>query len=125
MFIGSGRFDAGALRFDNNTALPIQLDSVTVDVGGLRLDSWHKFEPLRVPPRSIFILTQTMEFDFDTSDQPISCVQSGAVPIVQWVIGGKRYIAPDTDRILNTGGIDAGSCGSPNESHPWQRIGSV
>jgi YD repeat-containing protein len=118
---GSG-YDAGAIRFDNTTDTPTDIDSVTVDIGGLRTDIWgpHRM----VPAHGSLILTQTFDYNFDSSDFFSSCgPNNGLIPKINVTIAGTKTTYSDTDQILNTKGIDLACFG--NESHPWQRVGGA
>ena len=121
--------DSGAIRFDNNSDDPISLDRVTVDVGAARFDIWASRSPIQAAPHTITILTQTQNFDFDTSDtaptSPVDlrCVPSGVIPQIHVTRGGETTTFDDTEQVLNTRGIDPGFCTGSNESHQWQRVG--
>jgi hypothetical protein len=118
--VGGDPFDGGALLFDNTTARDITLERVAVYLGSVRFAIWSP--NLTVKAHSKLILTQTQQFNFDTSDQPITCTPTGAIPIVSWVIDGRQYSYLDKGRILNDGGIDQGSCNNWNESHQWELL---
>jgi len=124
-FVGCSNcaFDAGAVRFDNSSSSPITLDSVTVDVGSFHFDIWPR--NLTVPANQILILTQTVQFNFDTSDLSSSpCgVNNGVIPQLNVTIAGVTTTFKDTQQVLNTGGFDSACKG--NESIAWQRIGGV
>src|SRR5262245_44922033 len=64
---GGNSFDAGAIRIDNLGLTAIAIDSVVVDLQrpGPRFNLWGSFT---VPPGQVAILTQTGEYNFDTSD---------------------------------------------------------
>src|SRR2546426_8942875 len=69
LFIGSGPpFDAGAVRLDNRSGAPLTIDDVTVTLGGGAVSHslWGTF---KIPAGFSAILTQTTQFDFDTSDE--------------------------------------------------------
>jgi RHS repeat-associated protein len=114
-------FDAGAIRFDNSSNAPIVLDSVTVDIGGNLFNLWG--ESLTVPANQILILSQTNQFDFDTSDYSNAGCDgnNGVIPKVNVKIAGVTTTYNDTNQILNTFGFDLACHG--NESQSWQRIG--
>ena len=122
-FIGSGAtaFDAGAIRFDNNSDQEIVFTDVAVDVGPFHFDLWGNH--IVVPPHGIAILTQTQGENFDTSDTPITCRPTGYIPQIHVTQAGVTTTYTDSNRILNTGGIDPANCGGGNESHAWERIG--
>jgi RHS repeat-associated protein len=137
-FIGGGAsFDAGAIRLDNNTSAPILIDGVFVTVPGWTTsdhrdaqgngiaDLWGSFT---IPPNSTVILTQTGEFNFDTSDFGVrGCGDTLAngqppIPTVRVTIAGTPTTFSDTAHVLNTGGFDL-ACRS-NESLQWRLIGT-
>ena len=114
-------FDAGAIRFDNSSSNPITLDSVTVDIGSNHFDLWGR--NLTVPANQILILSQTSQFNFDTSDfSNAGCGgNNGVIPKVNVTQAGVTTSFNDTNQILNTFGFDLACQG--NESQSWQRIG--
>jgi len=120
-FIGGGVFDAGAIRFDNNSDDPIVFEDVAVDIGPFHFDLWGNH--IVVQPHGITILTQTNGENFDTSDTPITCRPTGFIPKVNVTQAGVTTTYEDTQQILNTKGIDPANCGIGNESHAWERIG--
>jgi RHS repeat-associated protein/uncharacterized repeat protein (TIGR01451 family) len=117
---GSG-FDAGAIRFDNNSDQAIVFDNVSVDIGPFHFNIWGN--NIVVQPHSITILTQTRDYDFDTSDAPETCSPSGYIPEIHVTQAGVVTTYKDTQQILNTKGIDPPDCGRGNEAHAWERIG--
>jgi len=114
-------YDSGALRFDNSSASPITLDSVTVDLGSNHFDLWP--HPIVVPPSQTVILAMTDEYDFDASDfSGAPCGgNDGVIPQVNVTIAGKTTTYADSNQIINTHGYDLACQG--NESESWQRIG--
>ncbi|HEY6909571.1 MAG TPA: Ig-like domain-containing protein [Myxococcales bacterium] len=129
LFIGSSSpFDAGAIRLDNPTASPVAVDSVVVDLQrpGPTFNLWGSFT---IPPQSSAILTQTTQFNFDTSDfEIVGCggtVSAGdpRVPRVTVTAGGVSSAFLDTGHVLDTGGFDLACIG--NESLQWRLIGTA
>ncbi|HXU86966.1 MAG TPA: RHS repeat-associated core domain-containing protein [Verrucomicrobiae bacterium] len=123
-FIGdNGTYDAGALRFDNSSDAPIVLDSAIVEIAGVRHDIWGR--NLTVPAHGTLITTQTVQYNFDTSDdRGATCTPIGTIPHVIVTIAGVTTTYNDTSQILNTKDVDLAVCpGGPNESHAWERIG--
>ncbi|HKO59512.1 MAG TPA: carboxypeptidase regulatory-like domain-containing protein, partial [Thermoanaerobaculia bacterium] len=120
--------DAGAVRLDNNTDAPMNVDGVTVDLGrpGPTFNLWGSFV---VPAHGTVILTQTQQFNFDTSDFPITpcgvppLANDGRVPRVTVTMGGAPTTYFDTGHILDTGGFDLACSG--NESLQWRLIGTT
>jgi hypothetical protein len=119
-------FDAGALRVVNPSARALTVDGVTVDIGAVHYDLWGPY-PIVVPGKGSLILTQTVLFDFDTSEPGgnETCVPTGEIPVVKVVVG-RKHLQPkvfrDVAQVLNTGGIDPGACTNSNEGHPWKRV---
>jgi len=129
VFLGStSPVDAGAIRLDNNTDEPMNVNGVTVDLGrpGPSFNLWGSFV---VPAHGTVILTQTQQFNFDTSDYPITqCDQlplanDPRIPRVTVNIGGTNTTYFDTGHILDTGGFDL-AC-KANESLQWRLIGTT
>lgn len=137
-FIGSGpSFDSGAIRLDNNSSTPIQVDDVFVTVPGWTTsdhndahgngiaDLWGSFT---IAPNSTVILAQTTEFNLDTSDFGVrgcgDTLANGQAPIptVRITIGGVATTFSDTGHVLDTGGFDLACRG--NESLQWRLIGT-
>ena len=130
VFLGGGDvYDAGAVRLDNSTESPIDVDRVTVDLErpGPLFDLWGSFT---VPAGGSVILTQTRRFDFDTSDAPILACDGllapgdPRVPKVTVTVDGVSTDYFDTGHILDAGGVDLAACGK-NESLPWRLIGTT
>jgi len=120
--------DAGAIRLDNNTDAPMPIDNVTVDLGrpGPAYSLWGSFT---VPAHGSVILTQTQQFNFDTSDSPIAACGAALVPgdprVPRVIVtaGGVATTYFDTGHILDTGGFDLACRG--NESLQWRTIGTT
>ena len=94
LFIGNGpSFDAGAIRLDNPTGAPLPVDNVSVDLQrpGPVFKLWGSFT---IPAHGSAILTQTGQYNFDTSDYPLaSCPTPAAssdkrIPKVTVTIAG-------------------------------------
>jgi RHS repeat-associated protein len=113
-------YDAGAIRFDNNSQGPMTFDSITVDVGANHYDLWP--HALTLAAGKILILTMTVNDNFDTSDVPgTPCnVNNGVIPKVNVTIAGTSTSYPDVGQVLNTGGFDLACL--RNESLPWRSI---
>jgi RHS repeat-associated protein len=137
-FIGNGpSFDSGAIRLDNNSSTPIQVDDVFVTVPGWTTsdhndahgngiaDLWGSFT---IAPNSTVILAQTTEFNLDTSDFGVrgcgDTLANGQAPIptVKITINGVATTFSDTGHVLDTGGFDLACRG--NESLQWRLIGT-
>ncbi len=123
---GSGQYDAGAVRIINTTANPILLTAATVDGfgDGTSFNLWGGLigAGLSISPGMSLILTQTAEFNFDTSDYQGS--NPAAIPVVHLTIDGTSYDLQDTAQVLNTEGTDHLAQAGENESHQWRDIGT-
>jgi hypothetical protein len=127
-------YDAGAIRLDNTTSASVTVSSVSVDVhssvpGGTVFNNlWGSFT---VPPGKSVILTENPpannpSFDnFDTSSFPNNnCTPLAVAPTVTVNIAGVPITLADSTHVLDTGGIDVGSCPPKhNESIQWRPIG--
>jgi hypothetical protein len=127
-------YDAGAIRLDNPTASPVTVSKVVVNdhasLSGGKIFSnlWGSFT---VQPGKSVILTENPAHandgfdDFDTSGYPSSCTPITVAPKITFTIGGVNTTVADSTHILDTGGVDPGSC-SPthNESIQWRAIGT-
>ena len=128
-------YDAGAIRLDNPGSSAVTVDSVSVDdhssVAGGKVfnDLWGSFTVL--PGESAILTenppTKNPTYDnFDTSSYPNNnCTPLAVPPTVTITVSGVATTFADTTHVLDTGGIDAGSC-SPkhNESIQWRSIGA-
>lgn len=140
LFVGqpdssSGGWDTSAIRIDNLSDLPLVKVVVTVDIGPRHFVLWGTHT---IPARQSMILAQMGYPTFDGSDlnsagcyncDPGLCTDevSTIVPVIHLTINGETMNLPDTDRVLNTQGVDAAGCpptGAKNlrndESQPWR-----
>jgi hypothetical protein len=129
-------YDAGAIRLDNNGSTAVTVSSVSVDdhssvAGGKVFNNlWGSFT---VPAGESVILTENPpannpSYDnFDTSGFPVNCGTPLTVaPTVTITVGGVATTLVDSTHVLDTGGIDAGSCPPRrNESIQWRSIGAA
>jgi hypothetical protein len=126
-FVGDGvQFDAGAIRIVNPSAQPLTIGGVTVDIGAVQYDLWGPY-PIVIPGKGSAILTQTEEFNFDTSEPGgvETCDPTGDIPVIHIVVGSrhaKTRTFLDKGQVLNTGGIDPAACTLANEGQGWVRI---
>jgi YD repeat-containing protein len=120
-FVGSGStYDAGAIRIDNSSSLPVTVDDVFVAFSSFSFDLWGS--GLTVPADGSLILTQTNAWDFDTSDarSGATCSSDNLIPMINVTVAGLITAYVDNGEVLNTGGIDLASCPSnTNESISW------
>jgi hypothetical protein len=123
---GPSQWDAGAIRIDNFGSTPITIDSVAVDLNrpGPSLNLWGTFT---IAPHTGTILTQTSQFNFDTSDFPFkgcgdpAAVGEAPVPTVTITSGVNSQVFSDNGHVLDTLGYDLACL--QNESTPWTLIG--
>jgi hypothetical protein len=128
-------YDTGAIRLDNPGSTPVTVSGVTVDdhssVSGGKVftNLWGSFT---VPPGQSVILAANPPANnpgsdnFDTSSYPNNnCTPLTVAPTVTITVNGVATTLADTTHVLDTGGIDRGSC-SPkqNESIQWRPIGA-
>jgi RHS repeat-associated protein len=119
-FIGTtSTWDTSAVRLVNLTASPITVGDVAVDIGPYHFDLWGS--NLTLPANGNLVLAQTAQYNFDGSDSPVSCTQSGYIPTIHVTVNGNTMDYRDTGQVLNTGGIDAGNCGV-GEGTNWQLL---
>jgi hypothetical protein len=131
-FIGSSSpWDAGAIMLQNPTRTPITVDGVNVDLqrsgGGPMFNLWGS--NITVPAHGSAVLTQTTQYNFDTSDaSPIEPCNIPAPPTldppkVTVTVGGTPTDFIDSGHVLDTSGFDSVCRG--NESIQWTPIGSA
>jgi hypothetical protein len=158
IFIGNhgstGPYDAGAIRIHNSsTTDKLQVNGVEVDFytaplgppgvasvlfinpwygGGAVVPAGPSFPVggVAIPPRGDLILTQTADFNFDTSDVPVGvvgCTNDGIFPVVHVSFGIQSATQQFVDRpqTLNTGGIDPANCGGASEGRNWVDITDI
>ena len=124
-------FDAGAVQVINNSGGPVIVNAVAVHVGSCTFAGWPSVLLLN---GGSLIVTQTSPTptaacsgpaQLDSSDIGILpfCTQDGIQPVVDVTINGTTTPYTDSGKVLNTGGIDGGSC-SGNESTQWTKIGT-
>jgi hypothetical protein len=128
-------YDSGAIRLDNPGTTAVAVSDVSVDdhssiAGGKVFDLWGSFT---VPAGQSVILTENPPGDnpsydnFDSSSYPVNCGTPLTVaPTVTITVGGQPTTLVDSTHVLDTGGIDPGSCSpATNESIPWRPIGAA
>ncbi len=127
-------YDTGAIRFDNPTAQDVLVQDVFVDdhssvLGGKTFDLWGSFT---VPAGKRVILAANPNTNnptndnFDSSSYPKTCTPLAIAPTVKITVNGVATTLVDSTHVLDTGGIDVGSCTPPqNESIQWRAIGSA
>jgi hypothetical protein len=142
-------FDAGAIRIINTTGAAMIVSDVNVQINsGTNFDLWNTSGNFTIANSTDEVLSQTNEFNFDSSDFGTSVAPGdGFLPIVKMtfsVDGGGTFQTEsftDSGQVLNTGGFDTlngfnGSCiggnnvaggnvpGNCNESLQWRDIGT-
>ena len=147
---GDAGFDGGAIRFDNPSlteTMTVQISNSSVVIGPCDYTPWSGLPNQVVPAGGTLILSETggtplpgcgdvgaaANDNFDTSEanEAISskpCVADSAVPVIHMTIGnGAGSLTPytflDTNQILNTHGIDPGTCNGANETEDWSPLG--
>ncbi len=128
-------YDTGAIRLDNSGSSDVTIDKVSVDIhsslaGGKVFSLWGSFT---VPAGKSVILSENPpnnnpNYDnFDTSGYPKNnCIPLSVEPTATFTIGGVPTTIADSTHILDTHGIDLGSCKpKQNESIPWAQVGTL
>jgi Bacterial Ig-like domain (group 1) len=133
-------FDAGAVRFVNNTGAPVSITGITVNVSTCSYHGWAGATSL--PAGKQLIVTQLMSGaasgctgptpdSMDTSDigpngvsYASNCHPDGIKPTVDATIDGSPQTFTDSGQVLNTGGFDLAACpAGTNESTQWSPVG--
>jgi Bacterial Ig-like domain (group 3) len=130
-------FDAGAVRFVNNSPNSVTVSNLAVKIGASCTFSFWPTSTV-VPSGQQLIITQLIanangncnnDGSFDTSDIGVlgNCTPDGIVPEIDATIDGVPSTFLDKGQVLNTGGVDAAACPpvSGNESLQWTPVGSV
>jgi len=131
-------FDAGAVRVVNNDSAAHTM-TVVVKLDTCTYDLWP--HDVSIPGGDQLIVTQTVggasngcaaDGTMDTSDVGPAgagwagnCNQSGVIPEVDVSVDGTTTAYNDTAQVINTGGVDAASCTTGNESTQWSPIGTT
>lgn len=142
----SQTFDAGAIRIVNNSGQTMDVTDVLVTIGGATFDLWNTGGAFTIASGTDEVLTQTVSFNFDTSDFGNTFFPGNSVqPTVKitFSLGGgasQSLTFNDSGQVLNTGGFDLvnginGVCtggnnganqpGGCNESLQWRDIGTT
>ncbi len=132
-------WDAAAIRLVDTTSSPISAVSAKVVISnGTTTKTYSLWGTFTVQANGQMVLTETSTGNLDLSDKApnsynggntASCVNSGAIPVVNVTAGGVTTGYPDTGQVLNTGGVDARHCvngtytsSGRNESEPWTQV---
>jgi hypothetical protein len=133
VFIGSGPqcppcepgWDAGAILLVNPSGQQLTVDDVSVSLGSTTIDLWGSF---KIPAKGSAILTQTAQFNFDTSQlSSATCsTPTSFKPVVHVTVGAKNPVMKDfvdENLVLAAGGLNLSDCIPPsNEGLPFQEI---
>jgi hypothetical protein len=134
----SSKFDAGAVRVENDGTSAVIVDQVQVHVDTC-LYTWSgPLYPVTLAPGKSLITTQRKSGvtgctsdSFDSSDigpggvHYSGCTNDGIHPTVDVTVNGTTTGYTDSGQILNSGGIDRANCPpGTNESTQWVPIGS-
>jgi hypothetical protein len=126
---GSGN-DAGAILIQNTSGSALTINSVSATINGAATAPGWVF-PVIIPAGEGLILTQTANYNFDTSDvQPIEpfgtaasgCASGCPVVAINWSTGSGSF--NDVNHVLDTLGYDFAANGA-NESFNWRLIDST
>jgi hypothetical protein len=123
-------FDAGAILIQNTSGANLTIDSIAVNINGTAVaPPWAL--PVTIGAGNYLIVTQTTQYDFDTSD--IHPISSNGVPVTDCIVvcptvtiganGGSLQTFLDSTHTLDTLGYDFAYNGS-NESFNWRLIGT-
>ncbi|MGZ4368486.1 MAG: IPT/TIG domain-containing protein [Gaiellaceae bacterium] len=133
----SGGWDSSTVRIENLGATPLTNVVVSVDIGSQHFALWGTNT---IPVGNSLILAQTSFQNFDGSDtspagcygcDPMLCLTSvsSTIPVVHVTVNGQVANLPDSNRVLNTGGVDSAGCPDTGfvavrreESVPWQAL---
>jgi len=121
-FSEGSAYDAGAIMITNTSGVSITVNDILVDIGGFTFDLWGSQV---LAPGEMWIVTQTHDYNFDTSDilaGPCG-VNNGIIPTVKVTVDGSPTTFSDSGQVLNTSGYDFACVG--NESFRWRPIGTV
>jgi len=130
-FVGGspgGSFDAGAIMITNISAAPIIVNDISVNINGFITDisAWDGHV---LGVGKSLIVTQTTDFNFDSSDAnfgnvDVGCgVNNGVIPVVTATVDTVATSFNDSGQVLNTSGYDF-ACNGSNESFQWRPIGT-
>lgn len=128
---GSGVYDAGAIMLVNTGAVNVTLDQGfyvdNFNSGGTSFQLWDGYiggTGHVIAPGDKVILTQTSDYNFDTSDySEFSSPNTTYKPLVHLSLDGSWASYADTGQVLNTAGFDLAGTGV-NESYRWRLIGT-
>jgi hypothetical protein len=151
-FIGNSpgnAYDAGAIMIRNTGSTSLVVNSVSALINGAvatttngtHPDWTTTYLPITLGVGDYLILTQTNDYNFDSSDTSYISGASHATPclglptdppacattfptVTIGVDGGSAVTYNDTGHVLDTEGFDFALDGS-NESHQWRPIGTV
>ena len=138
-YIGTpgGGHDAGAIMIKNTGLAAMTVSDISVDINTSPLgDIWSASFPVTIAPGDALIVTETVHFNFDTSDIHIitdsshPCLGLGTDPAICAALfptlavttGSGLLSFNDTGHVLDTEGFDFAAVG--NESFAWRPVGT-
>jgi hypothetical protein len=123
-------YDAGAILLWNTGGTGVTVNTVDVSINGTAMPQIWSF-PVSLGAGDMLILTQTTQYNFDTSD--IHYITSPGVPVTDCLItcptvgisldGNPLVVYNDSAHTLDTLGYDYAYNGA-NESFNWRLIGT-
>jgi hypothetical protein len=129
-------FDAGAIRIYNGGSSTVHVDQISVHIATC-LFTWNgPMYPVTLAPNASLIATRRSTSgatsctsgdpaSFDSSDLPSEgCTNNGVEPVIDVTVDGVTTTTTDSGQVLNSGGIDPGTCSGTNESTEWVPVGS-
>jgi hypothetical protein len=141
----STNIDAGAIMLHNSGGSNVTINAITVQVNpglsGAIFNLWGTSLPFVLGAGMSAIFTQTVAYNFDTSDYPLVAANLldncsvGALsttalclnnsPLINLTLDGVSSSLTDTAHVLNTGGFDLAAVNNSNESLNWRLIGTT
>ena len=131
-------FDAGAIRIENDNGSSVMVNQISIDIAACAYTWNGSLYPVTLAPGASLVITQRASgagagctgpdpSSFDSSDIPSSgvCINDEIRPTVAVTVDGIATNYIDSGQVLNTKGIDPGTCTNTNESTEWVRIGST
>jgi hypothetical protein len=122
-------FDAGAFMLVNTSGAPIVVNSAVYDSHGWYYNGVNLWGSFTIGVGQSAILTQTSEYNFDTSEAYGGWCCSAAtanIPTLTLTIGGVTFplVFSDTGLVSTTGNFDLAGTGR-NEELGWRLIGTT
>ena len=141
----STNIDAGAIRLHNDGVSAVTINNLSVQINpglsGPTFNLWSASFPFLLGAGMDAIFTQTVAYNFDTSDYAlvapdlsnncsVGALASSAlclanIPTISLTVDGVTSDLLDTSHVLNTGGFDLALVSNSNESLNWRPIGTT